>query len=185
MKEEWRDIEGFEGLYQVSNYGRVKSFVRHLGRKPFNYLKPKSDKDGYLQVALAKNKKQYTKKVHRLVAMAFIPNPNNYPQVNHKDEIKSNNHVDNLEWCTNSYNQKYGTCSRRKKEHTDYKKIAAKNSKPILQIKNGVVIAEYSSALEATKKYKPNAPNPSNISGVCKGRHKSAYGYEWRYKEDA
>ena len=184
MEEEWRDLEGFEGLYQVSNYGRVKSFVRHLGGKPFNYLKPKPDKDGYLQVSLAKNKKPHTKKIHRLVAQAFIPNPNNYPQVNHKDERKDNNNVDNLEWCTNSYNQRYGTCSERKKLHTDYEKIKASNFKPVLQMKDGIVIAEYPSATEATKKYRPNAINCANISGVCNGRHKIAYGYEWKYKED-
>ena len=113
MKEEWRDIKGYEGLYQVSNLGRVKSLIRGTGNQ-FRFskveviLKPHLTKKGYFRLSLSKNNKRKSFQVHRLVAEAFIPNPNNYPQVNHKDENKTNNCVDNLEWCTNKYNCNYG-----------------------------------------------------------------------------
>ena len=111
MMEEWRAVPGYEGLYEVSSYGRVKSLKRYKsnnGGIPLikeRILKPYNDKKGYLNVRL-RNKNF---KVHRLVAQAFIPNPNNLPQVNHKNEDKSDNRVDNLEWCTAKYNNTYGT----------------------------------------------------------------------------
>lgn len=115
-KEIWKDIKEFEGLYQVSNFGRIK----RLSKKVYNsglvhnkkyfiskeiILKNATISKGYLGVTLTKDKKRYPKKVHRLVAQAFIDNPENKPQVNHKDCNKQNNCVDNLEWCTNSENQ--------------------------------------------------------------------------------
>lgn len=107
--EIWRDIADFEGLYQVSNLGRVKSKnYRHTTGQE-RVLKPVKDRYGYLRVDLCKDGKVKNMKVHRLVAQAFIPNPNNWPQVNHRDEIKSNNSVENLEWVTASYNTNYGT----------------------------------------------------------------------------
>lgn len=114
--EIWKDIKGFEGLYQISNFGRVK----RLPKKVFNagllnkskcfvskeiIIKNATISKGYQGVTLTKEKKRYPKKVHRLVAEAFIPNANNKPQVNHIDCNKKNNCVDNLEWCTNSENQ--------------------------------------------------------------------------------
>ena len=121
MKEEiWRPIEGYEGLYEVSSYGRVKSleksYIRKNGiidHKSERILIPIKDKDGYLQVKLYKDKKQYTRKLHRLVAEAFLDNPYNKPEVNHKDEDKTNNRVDNLEWCDGKYNINYGSCIDR------------------------------------------------------------------------
>ena len=110
MIEEWRPIEGYEGLYEVSSYGRVRSLDRfyyrlHKGK----VLSPTKDRYGYLTVTLNYNGKSKTIKIHRLVAQAFLPNPDNLPQVNHKNEVKSDNCVDNLEWCDAKYNNKYGT----------------------------------------------------------------------------
>ena len=112
MEEIWKDIQGYEGLYRVSNLGRVKSF--HKAKE--HILSPGKDKDGYFQVQLYKNGINKMRKVHRLVAQAFISNPNNLPQINHKDENKQNNNVDNLEWCTNEYNHNYGTAVKRAAE---------------------------------------------------------------------
>lgn len=103
MVEVWKDIEGYEGLYQVSNMGRVKSLIKGI------ILKQWTDKDGYRQVGLLKK----TFKVHRLVAKAFIENPDDLPLVNHKDENKANNNITNLEWCTNEYNLSYGTARKK------------------------------------------------------------------------
>ena len=115
MEEIWKDIEGYEGLYEVSSYGRVRSlgqFVNHnyggYAYRKGRLLKPGLGSRGYLSVTLSKNgiQKQYT--VHRLVAQAFIENPDNLPQVNHKDEDRTNNNVTNLEWCDAKYNVNYG-----------------------------------------------------------------------------
>ena len=110
MIEEWRPVVGYEGLYEVSNTGRVRSLDRfyyrlHKGK----VLSPAKDRYGYLTVTLNYNGKSKTIKIHRLVAQAFIENPDNLPQVNNIDEDKSNNSVENLEWCTAKYNNKYGT----------------------------------------------------------------------------
>ena len=121
LKEIWKSIENFEGLYQISNLGRVKSVDRVV-----HVLDPKSNREydrhfpecikatnldnkGYVIVTLKKDGKNSRHRIHRLVAKAFIPNPENLPQINHKDENKENNYADNLEWCTNEYNSKYGT----------------------------------------------------------------------------
>ena len=116
MTEEWRPIVGYEGLYEVSNTGQVKSFDRYVkysnGRIHLHkgkVLSPIKDRDGYLQVNLCYSGRINSIKVHRLVAQAFIPNPDNLPQVNHKDENKTNNCVENLEWCDSKYNNNYGT----------------------------------------------------------------------------
>ena len=114
--EIWRDIEGYEGSYQVSNLGRVKSLFREAGTVNKKYtckekiLKPRRQKRDYYAVMLWKDGKSRQFRVHRLVAQAFIPNPDNLPVINHKDENPSNNEADNLEWCTVKYNSYYGTC---------------------------------------------------------------------------
>ena len=123
MIEEWRPIEGYEGLYEVSNLGRVRSLDRyvkysngqiHLHKsKVLSLLKGEY---GYIQVNLHCNGKNKRCFVHRLVAQAFIHNPDNLSEVNHKDEDKSNNNVDNLEWCNRSYNINYGTRTERQKK---------------------------------------------------------------------
>ena len=114
MIEEWRPVVGYEGLYEVSNTGQVRSLDRfyyrlHKGK----VLSPAKDRYGYLTVTLNCNGKSKTIKIHRLVAQAFIENPDNLPQVNHKDEDKTNNNVDNLEWCTAKYNVNFGTRQER------------------------------------------------------------------------
>lgn len=128
MSEEvWKDVPGYEGLYQISNYGRVKSLARKSsGKRPIDQIiKQVKDAYGYYTVGLHNAKggiASHTVKVHRLVAMVFVQNPNNLPEVNHKDEDKTNNHADNLEWCTTKYNLTYGhrlDCARgeRNKKH--------------------------------------------------------------------
>ncbi|WDF81834.1 NUMOD4 domain-containing protein [Lacticaseibacillus pabuli] len=110
MIEEWRDIEGYEGLYQVSSFGHIKNAQRNW------ILKPKFS-HGYAQTLLYKNKKGHTIAIHRLVAKAFLPNPGGLPQINHLDENKANNRVDNLEWCSAKHNINYGTHNERVLSH--------------------------------------------------------------------
>ena len=112
MIEEWRPIEGYEGLYEVSSYGRVRSLDKYDSMNRFlrgRILRLFTDGLGYLRAQLYSNSKRKSFLVHRLVAQAFIPNPDNLPQVNHRDENPSNDNVDNLEWCDGKYNVNYGT----------------------------------------------------------------------------
>ena len=112
MIEEWRPIEGYEGLYEVSNTGRVRSLDKYDSMNRFlrgRILRLFTDGLGYLRAQLYSNSKRKSFLVHRLVAQAFIPNPDNLPQVNHRDENPSNDSVDNLEWCDGKYNVNYGT----------------------------------------------------------------------------
>lgn len=185
--EIWRDVHGYEGLYKVSNKGNVRSVdrINHIGRKySGRMLRSAYDKDGYLQVALCKNGKMKTKKIHRLVAETFIPNPNGFSEVNHKDEIKTNNYVENLEWCTRKYNVNYGTAIERIVEKTS-KKVRAVN------VKTGEVIRFKSTAEAQRKGY-----NSGNISLASRGIYKNSNtgkligdgctyrGYRWYYEEE-
>ena len=131
--ENWKDIEGYEGLYQVSNLGRVKSLNYHRSWKE-QCLKP-GKVCGYLYVILSKDGEVYGKYVHILVAEAFIPNPFNLPYVNHKDEVKTNNCVSNLEWCTAKYNTNYGTGMRRMLDS----RTGPNKEKQVLCVETGVV----------------------------------------------
>ena len=129
--EVWKDIEGYEGLYQVSNFGNIKSLpkVRHNGRGTYiqkeKILKPSNTSTGYKKIELCKDGKRKGFKVHRLVAIAFIPNPDNKPEVNHIDGNKINNNIDNLEWVTSSENtiHAYETGLNSNKKDLDEKKI--------------------------------------------------------------
>ena len=157
--EEWRDIEGYEGLYQVSNLGRIKS-VNYRGHKGYEgILRLRPDGKGYGMVALYKNNKVRHFKVHRLVAQTFIPKPNNYPQVNHKDENKANNCVSNLEWCTNEYNHNYGTRNKR---------VGKSLSKKTLCITTGEI---FNSTKEASKKY---GVHNGSLVECCNNKRNSA-----------
>lgn len=161
MKEIWKDIPNYERLYQVSNLGRIKSLYYSKEK----ILTPKIDKDGYLLINLYKNHKCQTFKIHRIVAQVFLNNSNNLPQINHKDENKQNNCVDNLEWCTHIYNQNYGNknnwCSKKVNQYD----------------LNGNYIKTYSSLNKASKEL--NISN--NIYLCCNGKVKTCGGYIWKY----
>ncbi len=176
--EIWKDIKDYEGLYQVSNLGNVKSIKRSCNQRyglrqvKERILKTGKTKKGYLIVALRKDQITKTHAVHLLVANAFIPNANNYPQINHKDENKENNNVNNLEWCTNKYNCNYGTRTERQKQ---------KVSKPVLQYDlQGNFIKKWSSISEAAQQLKICIVS---ISNNCLGKYKTAGGYRWKYEE--
>lgn len=174
MKEEWRYIEDYEGLYIVSNFGRVVSFQ---GRNP-RVMKFGITRKGYLSVGLQKNKQRKTCVVHRLVARAFIPNPNNLPQINHKDECKTNNHVDNLEWCTCKYNINYGTYIERQRN------FQQRNTPVLMFDLNGNFEKEFISTREAAREMNTNH---SLICHCCDGyghkqNHVSLKDKLWCYK---
>lgn len=184
MKELWKDIKGYEGLYQVSNLGNVRSLDRVIHcidgtNRMYKgcIMKTTISINGYLNVSL-KHSKNYL--VHRLVAQAFIPNIDNLPCVNHIDENKENNNVNNLEWCTISYNNKYGNgfierCINARKGSI------LKTAKQVLQYSlDGKFIKEYYSAMEAARQ---NNCRQGGISECCNGKQKTAYGYVWKYKE--
>ena len=179
MSEVWRDVVGYEGLYQVSSGGRVKSLERKVpklnGERTVKerILKPRGNRGGYLQVNLyaggGKPKKFY---VHRLVCEAFHDNPDNKPQVNHVNEDKADNRACNLEWCTAEENTNFGTRNERSRKTL---------SKPVGQYtRDAELIKIWSSAREAQRQA---GFNQSNISKVACGKYKQAYGCIWRYVE--
>lgn len=169
MVEVWKDIEGYEGLYQVSSLGRVKSL--RFGKE--RILKAGKDKGGYLMVNLCKNSKTKMYKVHRLVAQAFIPNPDGLQCINHKDENKTNNCVDNLEWCTYLYNNNYGTRNF---------KSASNRSISIIQLTlNNEFVRCYRSSMDAERR---TGFHQEHIISCCKGDYKTAYNYKWLYATD-
>ena len=169
MNEIYKDIKGYEGKYQVSNLGNVKSL--HYGNTTKEkLLKPVLHKDGYLFVSLGHDN---TKAIHRLVAETFIPNLNNMPIVNHKDENKQNNSVDNLEWCSYKYNSNYGT---------NIERIAKNESKPINQYDlQGNFIKSWNSGTEIKRIL---GYSNGNICSCCRGKQKTAYGYKWQYANE-
>ena len=176
-KEIWRDVKDYDGLYLVSNLGRVKSLnYRRTGREEI--LKPSMNTCGYLFVDLSKYGKQKAFLVHRLVAEAFIPNPENLQQINHKDEDKTNNCVWNLECCDYQYNNNYGTHNKRSAEA----RTNGKCSKRVLQINKdtGEVIREWISLSEV---YRQLGYLQENISKCCLGKphFNTAYGFKWKY----
>ena len=170
MEEIWRDIKGYEGLYQVSNLGRVKSLERivsnnHLVKeKILKVLKSTTTPYEFIQI---KHKSLF---IHRLVAETFIPNPDNLSQVNHKDENIHNNNVDNLEWCSAKYNANYGTRNERRSQK-QYKY-------PQQYTLDEVFIKQYNSLSEAEKE---TGCKKGNISACCLGKYKTCGGFKWRY----
>lgn len=175
--EIWKPIKNYEGWYEVSNFGRVRSldrFVNH-SNKGFKSLRkgkiisPGKTKDGYLFVHISKNQKSQNLRINRLVAQTFIPNPNNYPQVNHRDEDKTNNKFSNLEWCTAKYNDNYGSRN---------KKVAKERGKRVAQLTlDGQVVHVWSSAHECVQA----GFNYGNVCACCRGKRNVHKGYRWKY----
>ena len=165
MIEEWRSVDGYEGCYEVSSHGRVRSVIRqilsgnHYQTANGKMLKLK-ELGGYFVIGLKKHNVASTKSVHRLVAAAFIPNPNNLPQINHKDENPLNNHVDNLEWCSPKYNANYGTRNQRLSLA-----LRAKARKVVQVDTNGNDVRIFDSVKDAAQYF---GISKSLISGICR-----------------
>ena len=190
MKEFWKDIKGYEGYYQVSNLGRVKSLDRnvycnrddgHIRFQKGIVTKPSLAGIGYLQVHLCKNGKCFHCLVHRLVLLAFIPNPKNKKTVNHLNGIKTDNRVDNLEWATQSENILHSFRMGFSKPLWKGKTGRNHNcSRAVLQFtKDNKFVAEHGSILEAQRK---TGINDGSICCVCNDKRKSAGGFKWKYK---
>lgn len=190
MKEVWKNIEGYEG-YQVSNTGKVRN------AKSGKILKPEIINKGYYRIGLCKNGKKSKFFLHRLVALAFVPNPNNLPIVNHKDRNPLNCCSDNLEWCDSSYNNSYDSAyerrvatrrangtyaiteeTREKLRNAKLGKHSATSMKVSQFTKNGEYVATFVSMRDASLK---TGVCHSSITQVCKGDRKSAGGFLWRY----
>lgn len=198
-EEIWKDIDGYEGLYQVSSLGRVKALQRYrrAGNTAYtqkeHFMTQYDNTSGYKYVRLNIGSDKRMFFVHRLVANAFIANPMSLPEVNHKNEIKTDNNVDNLEWCTRQYNETYGTKRERvqrtkKMLNSDRKALMKKNKnhsygaeKPVLcYLKDGTFVNRFQSLSVAAQSI---GDCTSHIAACCKGRRKSVRGYNWRYEE--
>lgn len=169
--EIWKDVRGYEGTYQVSDKGNVRSLPISTKTKRFSgkELTQMIDCVGYKVVNLSRK----TYKVHRLVAEAFLDNPNGYPQVNHKDENKTNNDANNLEWCTAEYNNNYGTRNKR---------ISLNGGRPIVQFDlKGNEVKRWRSSASAARFY---GVARTTITGCCAGRQHTSCGFIWRYADE-
>ena len=180
--EEWRDVVGYEGLYQVSNLGRVKSLSRGTNKNQHTnntrIMKQHIASSGYLSLCFEVDTKKEFLSIHRLVANAFLPNPNNLPCVNHKDENKLNNKVDNLEFCTYKYNSNYGTIKERKL------KTQRENSKYSTRVfqydLGGQLLKEWNSIYDIFD----TMSKRRLIYECCIRKRGSGYGYQWRFCDD-
>ena len=160
--EQWKKLTGYDRPYMVSTDGRVSNGKRLLSTGIRS--------SGYYSVALRRNGMYKNMLVHRLVALAYIPNPNGYPCVNHRDEDRYNNSVDNLEWCTYEYNNNYGTCRQRS---------AAHRRKPVLQMTlDGEIIRRWDGVVDAARDLHISR---SGIAGAARGATATSGGYRWRY----
>lgn len=193
MQEIWKDVVGYEGFYQVSNTGKVRSYDRKVmcgyGKTriiPKRILK-QYIKDRYPRVSLTIDKKRKVVYAHRLVAEAFIPNPNGLSEVNHIDENKQNNNIENLEWCTRSYNNSHGTRLERQLNNFDYEAVAKKISRTKKNFKyNGVnqktldnkFIKWWPTIKEAAKE---TGASYYHLSNCCRGVGVQSGGYKWEY----
>lgn len=177
-KEIWKDIQGFEGLYQVSNIGGIKSLSRVCVQRQRTYIKKEQimrkyfNRQGYLCVRLSKNNIQKGFLVHRLVAQAFIPNPENKQTINHKNGIHFDNRVENLEWATYLENNIHAYENGFRSQES--------RRKPILQLKNNIVVNRYNSLTEIKKEGKYNT---RDIKSVLTGKHKQYRGFTWEYEK--
>lgn len=169
MKEEiFKEIAGYEGLYEVSNFGNVRSLKYGKTRT----LKHYKTRNGYQQVDLYKNSKRNHHYIHRLVATAFIENPDNLPEINHKDEDKTNNVVSNLEWCDHIYNSNHGTRNER---------VADALSEKVVQL---TLEWEFIKEWESVNECGRNGFDKSNVSACCNGKRKTHNGYRWMFAKD-
>ena len=182
--EIWKTVVGWEGLYEVSNLGRVRSLDRIVKRGDYlqnrhqKILAQTQNKFGYLLAKLSRNGRSRRYMIHRLVAEAFIPNPDNLPQVNHKDENKENNCVENLEWCTRLYNMRYGHCIEKiRNSHINNPKLSKSVAKCDL---DGNILETYPSQAEAGRL---NNLNGGKISLCCLGKKGRVThgGYKWKF----
>lgn len=161
--EAWKNVKGYEGLYLVSDLGRLKSLRKN------KIMKPEKTLSGYLRLSLTRNGRSKQKYIHQIVASAFIENVDSKDQVNHKNEIKSDNRVCNLEWCTPSENVNYGTRNIR---------VSNKNSIPIYVIFKDGKIKLFNSIIEASRSLNCSR---THIIDVLKGRNKTHYGMRFKY----
>lgn len=181
--EIWKDIEGYEGIYQISNLGRVKSTRKNIIRNNQN------GKDGYKIISLWNKGKGKTFSIHRLVAETFIPNPDSKPVVNHIDGNKQNNNADNLEWCTNSENDLHAfRLGLRTVNKTGIGRFGNLNgaSKSVYMLDKDTekIIKKFNSLADAGRFLGRNANHMSHIAQQINGKRKTAYGYKWRYADD-
>lgn len=183
IKPKWKDIVGYENEYQINQFGEIRTLKDSSKLKKYDVLKPQiSKRNGYVYQMLYKNGKEKLLRVHRLVAMVFLPNPNNLPQVNHKDGNKQNNSVDNLEWCEQSDNMKHAYKNGLQIPSENQRKAIINTNKlkqkKVCQIKDGEVINTFSGISEASRQTKISI---SCISRCCNLKRKSTNGYEWRF----
>lgn len=184
MKEIWKPVVGYEGFYEVSSIGRVRSLARIVecndGRKrkiKDRILKCSRNSGGYYGITLHKDGCTKSVNIHRIVAEAFVPNPLEKEEVNHKDENPSNNHASNLEWVTAKENNNYGTRKERAR-----KAIVEAQGRAVRQLsRDGELVAEYESLSEA---YGATGAFISNIVKCARGEYKTAGGYIWKYKDE-
>lgn len=188
MKNEiWKPVVGYEGLYEVSNQGNVRSLnYRHHGK--ISVLKQAKIPQGYMFVYLSKNKKRKMFYVHRLVGQAFLENPYNYPEINHINEKQGDNRVDNLEWCSSKYNTNYSRKKHPERYFTSYKgeRTNKKTKYSLLTVnqltKDGELIKQWNNVAEIVREMKYNN---FAITECCKGKRKTAYGYKWEFAEQS
>ena len=183
--EIWKDVAGYDGVYQISNLGRIrvsdickKRKDGRIYKKKGSILKPATLNSGYLCVALYKNNEIKKYLIHRLVAFAFLENDNSeFNIINHKDENKLNNIWSNLEWCNKSYNAKYNDGAKIRRNKCNDKFINGKCSKSVVQKLNGNIIKIYPSVMQVERE---NGFCFSRIARCCR-EESNGYGYEWEY----